>query len=74
MNRFELLRYERGLTRGEVKAGTGLAYPTLKALEESDDPKPTAPVAKALADFYGMPVAEFLGLVEAPTVDDSEAA
>lgn len=64
MNRFELMRYERGLTQQEVAEGAGVSRPTVMRLEQLREPKPTVRVAKALADFYGMTVAEFLGLDE----------
>jgi transcriptional regulator with XRE-family HTH domain len=64
MNRFELLRYERGLTISEVAEGTGLAIGTLRRLEDPDA-KPTAPVVKRLADYYKVPVADLLGLKDA---------
>lgn len=61
MNRFELLRYERGLTQGEVAEGSGIPVRTVRSLEGATD-RPSAPTAKALADFYGMSVAELLGI------------
>lgn len=64
MNRFELLRFEKGLTRVEVAAGTGVKQRTLRAIETGQVSRPSAPVAKALADFYGMSVAELLGVDE----------
>lgn len=62
MNRFELLRYERGLTREAVAAASGVNTQTLKRLENDDTERPSAPTAKALADFYEMSVAELLGI------------
>lgn len=62
MNRYELLRYERGATIIDLSKATGVSGPTLRALEKTDEPRPSAPVAKALADFYGMTVADLLGL------------
>lgn len=59
MNRFEQLRFERGLTVRDVQRGAGLSYPTLARLERGGEP--SAPVAKALADFYGITVGELLG-------------
>lgn len=61
MNRYALLRFERGLTIKEVAAGSGLHRSTVAAVEESED-RPSSPTAKALADFYGMTVADFLGI------------
>lgn len=60
MNRFKALRYERGLTITDVAKGAQISRPTVYALEQSDA-VPSAPVAKALADFYGVTVAELLG-------------
>lgn len=63
MNRFEQMRYERGLTLGDVAEGTGLTRQTVRAVEHlTGDDRPTAPTTKALADFYGTSVAELLGL------------
>jgi transcriptional regulator with XRE-family HTH domain len=62
MNRIKLLRYGRGLTMSEVQSQTGVSYPTLRTLEEADEPQPTAPIAKTLADFYEVSVAELLGV------------
>jgi transcriptional regulator with XRE-family HTH domain len=62
MNRIKLLRYDRGLTMSDVQVKTGVSYPTLRALEEADEPQPTAPIAKTLADFYEVTVAELLGI------------
>lgn len=65
MNRYELLRYERGLTRSDVVEGSGVSIATIQALETFGDArKPTAPVAKALADFYEISVPEFMGVEE----------
>lgn len=60
MNRRELLRYERGLTATEVCQSANVSRPTLASFERGE--MVTAPVAKALADFYGLTVAELLGL------------
>jgi transcriptional regulator with XRE-family HTH domain len=69
MNRFEQLRFERGLTIRDVQRGAELSYPTLIRLERGGEP--TAPVAKKLADFYGITVAGLLG--NEPTDDESIA-
>lgn len=61
MNRYELLRYERGLTQGQVAEGAGIPVRTVRSVE-NETVRPTAPTAKALADFYGMTVAELLEL------------
>lgn len=66
MNRYELLRYERGESVAHVAAKTGIAVGTLRRLEDPDlDAKPTAPVAKALAAYYGLTITELLGLEDA---------
>lgn len=62
MNRLKLLRYERGADLGEVAEATGLTRQTLGRLERGDTTHPSAATAKALADFYGMTVAELLGV------------
>lgn len=62
MNRFALLRYEKGLTREAVASGSGVSVQTLKRLENDDTDTPSAPTAKALADFYGLSVADLLGI------------
>lgn len=59
MNRFRKLRYEHGLTISELARGSGVSRPTLARLEE-DNTVPTAPVAKALADYYLMTVEQLL--------------
>jgi transcriptional regulator with XRE-family HTH domain len=61
MNRFERLRFERGLTLGQVADGSGVSMSTVIRLERNGQ-KPGAATAKALADFYDIPVAELLGL------------
>jgi transcriptional regulator with XRE-family HTH domain len=66
MNRYELLRYERGLTQGQVAEGSGIPVRTVRSLEEIGH-RPSAPTAKALADFYEISIQELLGL-------ESEAA
>jgi transcriptional regulator with XRE-family HTH domain len=71
MTRLKLLRYERGLTRAEVVAATGVPLGTLQKLEDGHSSEPTAPVAKKLADFYELTVAQLLGLE--PNGDDTPA-
>jgi len=67
VNRYRLLRYERGLTRSEVAGGSGVPERTIRDLEHPERERPpSAPIAKALADFYGMSVAELLGVDPAP--------
>lgn len=62
MNRFELLRYEKGLTRGELASAAGVSERTIRYLETVEVVKPAAATAKALADFYGISVATLLGV------------
>lgn len=69
MNRLKLLRYERGLTRREVSTGSGVPVRTLTDLEKRGH-QPGAPTAKALADFYKVPVTHVLGIESG----DEEAA
>lgn len=64
MNRLKLMRYERGLTQAEVAQACGIAVGTLKALERGGTTEPHAPTAKAVADFYGVTVADLLGVKE----------
>lgn len=64
MNRYELLRYERGLSRVEVAESAGVPLNTLVRLESGGTTRPSAPTAKALADFYEITVAELLGVEE----------
>lgn len=63
MNRYEILRYEHGLTRAELAEKTGLAERTIRYIE-TDDVKLNAPTAKALADFYDITVSQLLGVGE----------
>lgn len=60
MNRFEELRYERGLTQQQVADGAGISRGTVIRLERSRRPKPTAGVAKALAEFYEITLGDLL--------------
>lgn len=72
LNRFERLRYERGLTQQQVADGAGISRATVISLERARRPKPTARTANALADFYEITVSELLS-GDAP-VDDRRAA
>ena len=64
MNRLRLLRYERGLELAEVAASIGVNRQTLGRLERGDTAQPSAQTAKRLAEFYGMSIAELLGVDE----------
>lgn len=65
MNRYELLRYEAGLTRAAAAAQSGIPLRTLRNIERGVTSRPSAPHAKALAELYDISVAELLG-VETP--------
>lgn len=60
MNRNRLHRYERGLTADVVTQGAGISAKTLRSFENGEPV--SAPTAKSLADFYGITVAELLGV------------
>lgn len=62
MNRLKLLRYERGAEMTEVAEATGVTRQTLRRLESGETVQPSAATAKALAEFYGITVAELLGV------------
>jgi transcriptional regulator with XRE-family HTH domain len=68
VNRYRLLRFERGLEIEEVAQGAGLHRHTVRRLETGETPEPSAATAKALADFYGISVPSLLG------IDSREAA
>jgi len=58
VNPFTALRYERGLTQADVIDATGISRGTIYALERGGRPSP--PIAKKLADFYGLPVGDIV--------------
>lgn len=62
MNRLRLLRYERGLEVNEVAERVGVSRQTMHRLESGETAEPSAATAKALADVYGVTVADLLGL------------
>lgn len=65
MNRYKLMRYEAGLDRPVVSQETGVPVRTLRHLEsEKEGYTPSPATAKALADFYGKTLPEFLGVTE----------
>lgn len=64
MNSYERIRYERGETRRDAAEGSGVAERTIRALEAGEIAKPSAPIAKALADHYEVTVTELLGVDE----------
>lgn len=59
MTRLRLLRFERGLKQTDVAATVGISREWLSALERGHAGL-SAPTAKALADFYDVPVAYLL--------------
>ena len=63
MSRLKLMRYSAGLTIAQVVERTGISERTLYRLENGARPSPAA--AKALADFYGVTVADLLGVAVA---------
>lgn len=71
MNPVRLLRFQAGKTLAEVSEGAGVAIGTLRRVEGGKTP--TAPVAKSLADFYGVQVEVVLGLVESAESTESAA-
>lgn len=70
MNRYEMARYNAGLTQTDAAAKAGVSRNTIEKLERGFTVRPTAPVAQKLAEVYGMTVAELLEL----PADDRKAA
>lgn len=65
MNQFELARYEAGMKVQDAARAAGISPRTVRRLEDPEfDGRPQAPVAKALAEAYGVSVARLLGLQE----------
>ena len=64
MNRYRRMRYERGLTLDMLACESGVSKSTLMRLELDREYTPNATTAKRLADFYGVTVAEFLGVCD----------
>jgi transcriptional regulator with XRE-family HTH domain len=58
--RFDLrkARHARGETIATVAAGTGLSRHTLMRVEAGSTPQ--APTAKAIADYFGVPVSDLI--------------
>lgn len=52
MNRFELARYEAGLTIAEAAEKAAVSVRTIRRAEDETTEQPTAPVVKALAGAY----------------------
>lgn len=57
----ELARYEAGLSIEEAAARAGVSQRTLTRLERGGT-KPSAATARAIADVYGITVAQLLGI------------
>lgn len=60
MNRFQLARYEAGLTIAQAAEQAVVSIRTIRRAEDEQTERPTAPVVKALAETYGKPVAWLL--------------
>lgn len=71
MNRYRYIRSANGKTLREVAEGAGVSERTLARIENGQEPSPA--VAGKLAQFYGITLAELLG-VEDPTEAPAEAA
>lgn len=65
MNRYERLRYAAGLSLTDLAIKTGISRGTLRALEQDDTKKPSAPHARSLCDVYEISLEELLGIEEA---------
>jgi transcriptional regulator with XRE-family HTH domain len=64
VNRLQQLRYERGLTQQQVADGSGVSQRTLVRLER-DAQRPSARIAKRLADYFGVQVTDLMPIEEA---------
>lgn len=63
MSPAKLARYEAGLTVEDAAARTGVHERTIRRIENGEISNPSAPIAKSLADAYGVTVAQLLGVV-----------
>lgn len=63
MNPAKLARYEKGLGIEAAAAAAGLNARTVRRIEKGEV-EPSAETARALADAYGITVAQLLGLTE----------
>lgn len=66
MNWLVKLRYERGLTQGEVAEGSGVSRGTLHLIE-TRDAMPSAPIARKLADYFSLTVEQLVELARPTT-------
>lgn len=64
MNRFELARYEAGLTIAQAADKAAVSIRTIRRAESAETDAPTAPVVKALSRVYRKPVAWLLDVDE----------
>jgi transcriptional regulator with XRE-family HTH domain len=60
VNRFELARYEAGLTIAEAAQKARVSIRTIRRAEDEETEQPTAPVVKRLAVTYEKKVAWLL--------------
>jgi transcriptional regulator with XRE-family HTH domain len=67
-----VLRARRGLTLVEVAKETGIGRDTLSELERGHR-RPIMPTIRKLADYYGVPVEELLGVQTAGPLDLAES-
>lgn len=74
MNRFELARYEAGLTIAQAAERSSLSIRTVRRAEDETTERPTAPTVKALARTYGKRVAWLLGQSDDATTEQKAAA
>lgn len=70
MNRWKLIRFEHGLSQGELAAKSGVSPRTIARIEAEDDLDPNAKTVHGLAQAYDMTVAELLAWPQ----DGEEAA
>jgi transcriptional regulator with XRE-family HTH domain len=59
INKWEALRFERGLTQREVAEGSGISLSTLIRVEKGTQ-RPGAGVVKAAADYFGVQVTDLM--------------
>lgn len=69
MNGLRLLRFERGLSARAAASGARVALTTLRHMERGK--LASAPKVRAVAEFYGLPVAEVIRLVNSDISADA---
>jgi len=62
VNRFELRRYEAGMSLASAAQRSGVGRTTLSRLENGHTESPSAEVVSKLAETYSTTVADLLGL------------